>query len=92
MQAFNTIDAYSLYGNSYAESVTLPLCGDDAAAKADVLKLIQAMGFRGSDIGGSSQGSVIEAMPLVLFSRPTNVTFLITAVVFAWCFGYAGQR
>jgi hypothetical protein len=68
------VKAFSIYGfenfedSTYAGYDTLPamlFCGDDAAAKADVARLIADCGFEPVDVGGLVQALHLEHMTLL---------------------------
>ena len=56
VKAFNNIFAHSLMQNGrpagVADRIALPVAGDDEAAKATVIRLLDELGFDGVDAGG----------------------------------------
>jgi predicted dinucleotide-binding enzyme len=62
VKAFNTLAAGTLAADPSegGGQRVIFLSGDDAAAKAEVLKLIEALGFAGIDLGGLAAGGQLQ--------------------------------
>lgn len=66
VKAFSTISWQTMVDPSIAGGpVTVPLAGDDAAAKATVAGLIEAMGIEAVDVGEARDARYVEAMLLL---------------------------
>lgn len=72
--AARVVKAFSIYGFENFEDNRFPaagatpamfFCGDDAAAKADVARLIAALGWEPLDVGGLAQALHLEHMTLL---------------------------
>ena len=66
VKAFNTIGFHVMADSQAAGGpVTVPLAGDDDAAKAKVAKIVAAMGLESVDVGPLRHARVLEAMVIV---------------------------
>ncbi len=62
IKAFNTIGAEYYANPSFAgEGITIPIAGDDPAAKDLVTNLVGNLGFAPLDVGGIGQSAALEA-------------------------------
>lgn len=88
VKAFNTLTAgfqASEAGRAAAERVVLFMCGDDAAAKRVVARLIDDAGFTAADMGGLADAGPMEAprRPAAVYGeeyRPDDAAAAITAL------------
>jgi 8-hydroxy-5-deazaflavin:NADPH oxidoreductase len=70
VKAFNTIGFHIMAKPSAAGGpVTVPLVGNDAAAKAEVARMVQSMGLETLDLGPMKHARALEAMT-VLYMVP----------------------
>lgn len=68
IKAFNTVGYHIVADPSHAGGpVTIPLVGDDEAAKAEVAQIVQAMGFETMILAGIEQAHVLEGMASLYF-------------------------
>lgn len=77
VKAFNTLSAQTMADPaSSGGPVTIPIVGDDAAARAKVAKLVEAIGFETIDLGPIRYAHEVEGM-LVLWinARIKNTPF-----------------
>jgi predicted dinucleotide-binding enzyme len=66
VKAFNTLSAQTMADpKSAGGPVTIPLVGNDAAAKATVTKLVEGLGFEAMDLGPVRYADVVEGMLVV---------------------------
>jgi NADPH-dependent F420 reductase len=66
VKAFNTTGAENMANPIYhGESITMFICGDDAAAKTAVTQLAQDLGFAVADVGDITKCRFLEPMALV---------------------------
>lgn len=62
VKAFNSIGAEHYQNPSFnGQSATMPIAGDDSAAKDEVMHLAQAMGFDPVDFGGLENARLVES-------------------------------
>lgn len=64
--AFQNISAEKLVDPDYVVDCDVLVCGDDEAAKADVIRLAEAAGMRGVDAGSLANAVAVEALTPVL--------------------------
>jgi NADPH-dependent F420 reductase len=64
--AFHTVSARLLADTSRALDQDVLVCGNDAAARAQVIELANAIGARGVDAGGLAAAAVIEALAVLI--------------------------
>ncbi len=64
--AFQNVSAETLKDPSAVIECDVLVCGDDAKAKAEVIRLVEAAGMRGLDAGPLENAVAIEAMTPVL--------------------------
>lgn len=68
VKAFNTVGYHVVVDPSLGNGpVTVPLVGNDAAAKQRVAEIVQAMGFETIVLGGIEQAHVLEGMANLYF-------------------------
>ena len=66
VKAFNTTGYNNMADPIYdGDSTTMFICGDDAAAKATVRALSEALGFAVADVGGLGTAHYLEALAMV---------------------------
>ncbi|HSE91707.1 MAG TPA: NADPH-dependent F420 reductase [Methylomirabilota bacterium] len=69
VKAFNTIGAMHLADPTFGgQRASMFLCGDDAAAKATVAELAQAVGFEPVDVGPLRQARLLEPLAMLWIS------------------------
>jgi predicted dinucleotide-binding enzyme len=67
VKAFNTTDAGNMANADYGgQKPTMPICGDDAAAKETVAGLVEALGFEALDAGPLTVARTLEPLTLLL--------------------------
>ncbi len=64
--AFQNVSAEHLRNPNHVVDCDVLVCGNDAAAKADVMKLVEATGMRGVDAGTLANAVAVEALTPVL--------------------------
>ncbi|MCB9457173.1 MAG: NADPH-dependent F420 reductase [Anaerolineaceae bacterium] len=64
--AFQNVSAEHLRNPNHVVDCDVLVCGNDAAAKADVMKLVEATGMRGVDAGPLANAVAVEALTPVL--------------------------
>jgi NADPH-dependent F420 reductase len=64
--AFQNVSAVHLSDAAHAVECDVLICGDDAAAKAEVIHLAEAIGMRGLDAGPLINSVAVESMTPVL--------------------------
>ncbi|MCB9453599.1 MAG: NADPH-dependent F420 reductase [Anaerolineaceae bacterium] len=64
--AFQNVSAEHLSDPRHVVDCDVLVCGNDAAAKADVMKLVEAVGMRGVDAGSLANAVAVEALTPVL--------------------------
>lgn len=64
--AFQNVSAEHLRDPNHVVDCDVLVCGNDAAAKADVMKLVEATGMRGVDAGSLPNAVAVEALTPVL--------------------------
>jgi len=70
VKAFNTLTrAYMVDPASFGSRITIPLAGDDAAAKRTVADPVTAIGLEPLDVGGLSRAREVEAMGLLYVAQ-----------------------
>lgn len=68
VKAFNTVGYHIVADPGHAGGpVTVPLVGNDEAAKAEVAQIVQAMGFETMVLAGIEQAHVLEGMANLYF-------------------------
>lgn len=66
VKAFNTLAAGTMANPASAGGpVTIPICGDDAEAKAVIAELVTGIGFEVVDMGALSAAHVLEGMLII---------------------------
>jgi hypothetical protein len=81
VKAFNTLSAQTMAEpESAGGPITIPLVGDDAAAKTVVAELVEGIGFEALDLGPLRYAHVVEGMLVVwlnarLAGRPFDYYF-----------------
>lgn len=66
VKAFNTLSAQTMADPAGAGGpITIPIVGDDAAAKAKVAELVEGIGFEALDLGPLRYAHVVEGMLVV---------------------------
>ncbi len=66
VKAFNTTGSNNMESADYAgRKVVMPICGDDAEAKAAVLQLAEEVGFEAVDAGGLKSARLLEPMAML---------------------------
>lgn len=71
VKAFNTLQAKVMANPKLADGpITVPLCGDDARAKARVAEIVRGMGFETADVGPMKHARWLEGMT-ILYLTPT---------------------
>ena len=69
VKAFNTIGAQHMANPRFgAESASMFICGDDAAAKKTVATLAEALGFEPVDAGPLTQARLLEPLAMLWIS------------------------
>ncbi|NDJ62889.1 MAG: NADPH-dependent F420 reductase [Chloroflexi bacterium] len=66
VSAFQNVSAEKLKDPNGAVDCDVLVCGDDAEAKADVMRLVEAAGMRGIDAGPLENAIAVEALTPVL--------------------------
>lgn len=64
--AFHTLSAHLLADPSRLLEQDVLVCGDDAAARAQVIDLVSTIGARGVDAGGLAAAATIEALAVLI--------------------------
>jgi hypothetical protein len=63
VKAFNSVGAARMINPHFAEGrPTMFVCGNDAAAKLAVCKILDAFGWEGADMGGAEAARAVEAL------------------------------
>ncbi|XP_076067465.1 uncharacterized protein LOC143040360 isoform X2 [Oratosquilla oratoria] len=88
VKAFNTLSAYSLQNGAIQASKEVPICGNNAEARAAVGDLARSLGFQPVDCGGLASAAQLEQIPLRFFSIEWKFTIWLTVSLFfiAWIF------
>jgi len=70
--AFQNVSAEQLRDPDHVVDCDVLICGNDAVAKADVMKLVDATGMRGVDAGLLANAIAVEALtPVLLYINKT---------------------
>lgn len=70
--AFQNVSAVKLKDPNTVVQCDVLVCGDDASAKQDVIRLVQAAGMRGIDAGPLANAVAVEALtPVLLYINKT---------------------
>jgi predicted dinucleotide-binding enzyme len=66
VKAFNTTGSNNMENADYGgRKVLMPVCGDDAGAKATVRRLAEEIGFEAVDAGGIASSRLLEPMAML---------------------------
>lgn len=72
VSAFNNVSASKLQNPDAEVDCDVLICSDDADAKADVMRLVEAAGMRGIDAGPLANSVAVEALtPVLLYINKT---------------------
>ncbi len=70
--AFQNVSAAKLKDPQAIVACDVLVCGDDAEAKADVIRLVEAAGMRGIDAGALANAVAVEALtPVLIYINKT---------------------
>uniref|UniRef100_A0A2P2HYS5 Metalloreductase STEAP4 n=1 Tax=Hirondellea gigas TaxID=1518452 RepID=A0A2P2HYS5_9CRUS len=83
VKAFNTLSAYALFRGIHQGTITVPYCGNNAAAKCEVARMIRSLGFTPEDRGNIEQAKQIEDIPFSFFPQ-WRLPIIIAAIVMAF--------
>ncbi|XP_069815573.1 metalloreductase STEAP4-like [Dendropsophus ebraccatus] len=88
VKAFNTVSAWALQSGTLDASRQVFMCGDDAKAKEEVMKIARSLGLMPVDQGSLLAAKEIENYPLQLFPMwrlPCYICAGFTLLIFLYC-------